>query len=221
MNSRTKKRLIIVSGTIVVVLIVLLALFNGTSTAKVISIADAASGNYINQKVQVTGNVVNNSFETTGTALVFDLYDPDSNAPATIRVRYDGGVSATFGNDVVAICTGKIGEDGVLKASEMVTKCPSKYENATDALSVSQLLSYDSGVYDKPVKLAGTIKPGSLKAIGQGDRFILVDADGSTELPIEYEGALPDEAKEGTELVVTGSLGKDKSFVATAVAIGR
>ena len=40
----------------------------------------------------------------------------------------NGALPATFGAGVVAICTGTV--DGkTLEASEMVTKCPSKYES--------------------------------------------------------------------------------------------
>src|SRR5699024_939475 len=114
----------------------------GSSSAKSISIAEAAAGNYVDQKIQVSGNVVENSYETKDNVLTFSIYDPEGDASQQVKVRYEGGVSATFGNDVTAICTGKMGQDGVLNASELVTKCPSKYENATDALSVSQLIGY-------------------------------------------------------------------------------
>ena len=45
---------------------------------------------------------------------------------------YQGAASSTFGDDVTAICTGRVGDDGVLRCSELVTKCPSKYEGAGD-----------------------------------------------------------------------------------------
>ena len=54
----------------------------------------------------------------------------------------------------------------MLNASELVTKCPSKYENATNALTVSQLTGYGDEVVDKPVKVAGAVKDGTLKAAG-------------------------------------------------------
>ena len=77
-------------------------------------------------------------------------------------------LSATFGNDVVAICTGKIDDQGVLRCSELVTKCPSKYENASEALDIARLLEYGEGVYDKPVKVAGIVKAGTLVSVGKG-----------------------------------------------------
>lgn len=52
----------------------------------------------------------------------------------------------------------------MLECSELVTKCPSKYENADSALTVEQLLGYGESVYGKVVKVAGSVGAGSLKA---------------------------------------------------------
>ena len=219
MNAKTKRRMVVVTGIIVVVLIVVLAVVGGSTAAKSISVAQAADGSHANERVQVSGNVVEDSFSTTGNMLTFAIYDPDGDSSVHLSVSYEGGVAATFGNDVTAICTGKIDEDGVLHATELVTKCPSKYENATDALSVSSLLDFGESVYEKPVKVAGTVKEGSLKAAGQGDRFILVDASDGTEMAVLFDGALSDEIADGSSLVLTGSLNSDSKFSATDVAL--
>lgn len=219
MNTKMKRRLVVVTGIIVIVLVVILAVVGGSSSAKAVTIADVSNNQYVDQKIQVSGNVVENSFETEGNVLTFDIYDPQGDALQYLRVSYEGGVAATFGNDVTAICTGKIGSDGVLHASELVTKCPSKYENSSDALGVAQLTSYGDSVLDKPVKVTGTVKAGTLAAAGQGDRFVLMDADGSTELPVLFNDALSDEVKDGSTLVLTGSLNEDGKFHATDVAL--
>ncbi|HIW76804.1 MULTISPECIES: cytochrome c maturation protein CcmE [Gordonibacter] len=219
MNAKTKRRLVVVTGIIIIVLVVVLAVVGGSSSAKAVTVADAVSGQYQDQKIQVSGNVVENSFKTEGNVLTFDIYDPDGDPMQYVRVSYEGGVAATFGNDVTAICTGKVGADGVLRASELVTKCPSKYENATDALGVAQLLDYGDSVLDKTVKVAGTVKAGTLAAAGQGDRFVLVDAEGTTEMPVVFDDALSDEVKDGSSLVLTGSINADGKFHATNVAL--
>ena len=219
MNAKTKRRMVVVTGIIVVVLIVVLAVVGGNTSAKSVSIAEATTGQYADQRIQVSGNVVENSFATEDNVLTFDIYDPDGEAGQKLHVRYDGGVSATFGNDVTAICTGKIGADGVLLASELVTKCPSKYENATDALDVAQLVGYGKDIEDKPVKITGTVKAGTLAAAGQGDRRSLVSSDGATEGAVLYDGASPDTIGDGSVLVVTGSLQADGKFAATDVAL--
>ena len=219
MNAKMKKRMIAVSGVIVIVLILVLAFVGGNTAATTISIAEAAENPQAGQKVQVSGNVVQDSFSTSNDVLTFKIYDPEGDPATQLEVRYDGAASSTFGNDVTAICTGKINDAGVLECSELVTKCPSKYENADSALTVEQLLGYGESVYGNVVKVAGSVGAGSLKAAGQGDRFILVDAETGDSMPVVFEGALSDGIADGSAVVLTGSLGADGKFAATDVAL--
>lgn len=219
MNAKMKKRMIAVSGVIVIVLILVLAFVGGNTAATTMSIAEAAENPQAGQKVQVSGNVVQDSFSTSNDVLTFKIYDPEGDPATQLEVRYDGAASSTFGNDVTAICTGKINDAGVLECSELVTKCPSKYENADSALTVEQLLGYGESVYGNVVKVAGSVGAGSLKAAGQGDRFILVDAEAGDSMPVVFEGALSDEVSDGSAVVLTGSLGADGKFAATDVAL--
>ena len=219
MNAKMKKRMIAVSGVIVIVLILVLAFVGGNTAATTMSIAEAAENPQAGQKVQVSGNVVQDSFSTSNDVLTFKIYDPEGDPATQLEVRYDGAASSTFGNDVTAICTGKINDSGVLECSELVTKCPSKYENADSALTVEQLLGYGESVYGNVVKVAGSVGAGSLKAAGQGDRFILVDAETGDSMPVVFEGALSDEVSDGSAVVLTGSLGADGKFAATDVAL--
>ena len=219
MNAKMKKRMIAVSGVIVIVLILVLAFVGGSTAATTMSIAEAAENPQAGQKVQVSGNVVQDSFSTSNDVLTFKIYDPEGDPATQLEVRYDGAASSTFGNDVTAICTGKINDAGVLECSELVTKCPSKYENADSALTVEQLLGYGESVYGNVVKVAGSVGAGSLKAAGQGDRFILVDAETGEAMPVVFEGALSDEVSDGSAVVLTGSLGADGKFAATDVAL--
>ena len=169
MNSKMKRRLIVVTGVIVVVLAIVLAIVGSSGAAKTISVKDALESGLAGERVQVSGNVVDNSFATVDGVLTFDIYDPDGGDPAQkLHVSYDGAASSTFGNGVTAICTGKIveGEGGLeLVCSELVTKCPSKYESATDALSVTNLLDYGDSIINTTVKLKGTVKAGTLLSL--------------------------------------------------------
>ena len=219
MNAKMKKRMIAVSGVIVIVLILVLAFVGGNTAATTMSIAEAAENPQAGQKVQVSGNVVQDSFSTSNDVLTFKIYDPEGDPATQLEVRYDGAASSTFGTDVTASCTGKINDEGVLECSELVTKCPSKYENADSALTVEQLLGYGESVYGNVVKVAGSVGAGSLKAAGQGDRFILVDAETGEAMPVVFEGALSDEVSDGSAVVLTGSLGADGKFAATDVAL--
>lgn len=220
MNARTKQRLIIVTGIIVIALALILAIVGGGSAAKTISIAQAASGDYANQRVQVSGNVVENSYETKDNILTFSIYDPDSVSDAILKISYDGGAAATFGNDVTAICTGKMDEAGTLICSELVTKCPSKYESGMDALGVQQMLDYGEKVLNKTVKVVGTVQPESQNPAGQGDRFVLVDEEGSATVSVQCDAALSDETlADNAKLVLTGNMIESGKFVATDVAL--
>jgi len=218
MNTKMKRRMAAVTGIIIIVLVLVLAVVGSGTSAKSVTIADVAAGKYIDQRIQVTGNVVENSYSTTDNVLTFSIYDPEGDPQQQVRVSYDGGVSATFGNDVTAICTGKFNDEGVLIVSELVTKCPSKYENASDALSVDQLQEYGEDIVGKPVKITGVVQAGSLKAAGQGDRFVL-ESEAGTGISVLFDGALSEEIADGSSLVVTGSLAADGKFAATDVAL--
>ena len=219
MNAKMKKRMIAVSGVIIIVLILVLAFVGGNTAAQTLSVAEAAENPQAGQKVQVSGNVVQDSFSTAGDTLTFKIYDPEGDPATQLEVVYDGAASSTFGNDVTAICTGKIDDAGVLQCSELVAKCPSKYENADSALTIEQLLGYGADVYGKMVKVAGTVQDGTLKPAGEGDRFVIVDESGAGEIPVAFDGALSDEVTDGATVVLTGSLNDDGSFAATDVAL--
>lgn len=221
MNARTKQRLIIVTGVIIIAMAIILAIVGGGSAAKTVSITQAASGDFKGQRVQVSGNVVENSYATKDNILTFSIYDPNSMGDAVLNISYDGGAAATFGNDVTAICTGKIDDAGTLVCSELVTKCPSKYESGMDALSVAQMLDYGEKVLNKTVKVVGTIKPGSQNPAGQGDRFVLVDAeDSAVSVAVQCDEALSSETvADNASVVLTGNMIDSGKFVATNVAL--
>lgn len=221
MNARMKKRLMAVSGVIIIVLIVILAVVGGSTAAQTVTVAEAVENPTVGQKIQVSGNVVSNSFAVEEGVLTFKIYDPDGSAATQLEVSYEGSASSTFGNEVTAICTGKINDEGVLLCSELVTKCPSKYESAEAALSVSRLLDYGDEILDKTVKVAGVVKDNTLKAAGQDERFVLLDASGEEggEVSVLFDGALSEDVADGSSVVLTGSMNADACFVATNVAL--
>jgi cytochrome c-type biogenesis protein CcmE len=266
-NLRLKRRLVVVTGVIIIAILSILAVVASTTASKTVTVAQAASGEFNGSRVQVTGKVVDNSYTLEGNVLSFSIYEdadrPDgaddfayasdnasgsdvgaSGAGTTgttgatgatgasdtgrpqLKVTYDRGVAATFGNQVTAICTGTINASGVLVCTELVTKCPSKYESSTDSLSVSQLLAYGEQIIGKPVRVTGAIQEGTLtSAVERKERFVLVDGGSGTAqssrepLPVLYSGALSDELQDGSELVLTGSLNSSGQFEATVVAL--
>ncbi len=175
MNKRLKRRLFAVTGVVIIVVVVVLAIVAGTSAAKTLTVEQAATGGFNGSRVEITGEVVDNSFSYEGDVLTFAIYDKEGAKDKTLKVVYDRGVTSAFGNQITATCTGIIDEQGILRCSELVTQCPSKYEGSTDALSVTQLSTYGREVIGKPIKVTGTIKAGTMTSAGKGDRFVIVD----------------------------------------------
>ena len=124
--------------------------------------------------------------------------------------------TSTFMSDVPKKAAMRSPNPPSLQPSSSVT---TRRWSASSALSVSRLLEYGDEVVDKPVKVSGTVQAGSLKAAGEGDRFVLADPDSGKTLPVAFDGALSDEIAEGSSLVVTGSLSADGKFAATDVAL--
>lgn len=218
MNSKMKKRMIAVAGIIAIVVIALFAVVGAGAGAQVASVSDVANGKYADKKIEVSGIVADNSYAVDQQGVLTFQIKGDDDA-GLLNVRYDKGVSSTFGNGVTAICTGRM-ENGVLNCSELVTKCPSKYESGSSALSVGQLLGYDSNsMIGKTVKVSGSVN--ALGPVTAEVRFQLRDAD-AAQLSIVYAAALPDAVADGTNVVVTGALQDDKgTFLATDVALAR
>lgn len=216
MNNAAKRRLTLVGLIVVVVAVVLFVVLGSGSNAKAMSVQDAASGHYEGKKVQVSGAIVDDSYVTEGLNTTFSISD-EEDPGQTLAVSYQGALPATFGNGVIAICTGTL-SGGRLDASEMVTKCPSKYESAEGALTVDLLLKNISTYAGADVKLAGYITQDSLADATADVRFNL-NSQGSS-IDVEYPGALPDGATDGSAVVVSGALSSDGSrFVATDVAL--
>ncbi|MCD8199587.1 MAG: cytochrome c maturation protein CcmE [Coriobacteriaceae bacterium] len=221
MSTQMKRRLIIVAIIIVVVLVALVIVVGNATNARIATVADVAGGAYDGKRVEVTGSVAAGTYEDTDDGIVFCIYDPDDDPDRQVAVTYGGSVAATFGTDMTAICTGMVGDDGTLTCTDLVTKCPSKYEDSAEALTVSQLLGYGDSIIDTTVKVAGGIQDGSLQDASSDVRFVLVDeADPTCTLAVRWEGALPDEVGGDLRLVLTGALAADGIFDTYELAFG-
>ncbi|MDR2492359.1 MAG: cytochrome c maturation protein CcmE [Coriobacteriales bacterium] len=217
MNRTMRKRLIISTLAIVVILLVVVAFYGASGASRAVTLAQAASGEYLDQRIQVEGTVVDNSYRMEGTQSVFRIYDPESTTNETLEIRYNGSVATTFGNGIVAICTGNLGSGGVLFASELVTKCPSKYESAEGSVTVDYLEKRGGTLIGQQLKVAGYVKPGTLVAPGGARRFVLHSQ--GAEIPVRYEGALPEGTADGSAVIVSGSLQEGDSSTLTATDI--
>lgn len=214
MNKSAKRRLVVVGGIVVIAMLVIVAIAGSGGSASSLSIADVLGGNYDGKKVQVSGAVVADSLTSEGSTAVFKIAPEGVDAADSeqaLTVQYNGALPATFGTGVVAICTGAV--DGkTLEASEMVTKCPSKYESAEGSLTVKGLLDQQDSMMFKDTKVCGYVK-GEIND-AQADFRFTIESQGET-LKVAYDGGLDEAITDGTALVISGHLDSDGVFVAT------
>lgn len=71
----------------------------------------------------------NNEIEQLG-GLAEVLHNAVENPTATLQVVHNGPMPDLLQNEAQAIMTGRLGEDGIFYADELLLKCPTKYEEA-------------------------------------------------------------------------------------------
>ena len=225
MNKRARARLIGVTAIIVIAIVA--ALYGlRPSVAAYETVAQIAKGGVkAGTRVQVGGAVVAGSWDKQSNPMKFTIRDEtdSSGTGPTLKVVYSGTAPNTFGDGVVAIVTGQLDQGGVVQASTMITKCPSKYQSAVGAIPVAELSAGQSLVGKSGLQTTGFVKPGSLGPASAAQRFVLAaKADGSGKtVGVKYSGALPDTVKDGVQVVVTGTLESNDVFSAAAVALSQ
>ena len=214
MNRSAKRRLVVVGGIIVVAMLVIVAIAGSGGAASSLSISDVVSGDYRGKKVQVSGSVVADSLTSEGSTALFEIQPEDASGQETLTVRYDGALPATFGTGVVAICTGTVESGNTLTATELVTKCPSKYESAEGSLTVKGLLDQAESMTGEATKVCGYVRGEVLPVdAAEGYRFTL-ESQGAT-INVIWDGGIDEAVTDGTALVVSGALNADGTFTAS------
>ena len=224
MNKRARMRLIGVTAVILIA-IAAVVLLTGNKQGAVYSTVPKVveDPSLIGKRVKVGGTVVEGSWDKKSNPMVFvvrDEADKTGSGP-TLKVIYTGAAPSTFGDGVVAIVTGVLEDSKTLKATEMITKCPSKYESAQGAIPVADLLLKGDSVVGKPVRATGYVKPGSIADAAAGDRFVVAekpDGTGKT-IAVTFSGALPSGMKDGAQVVIAGEPEANGKFTATSVAL--
>lgn len=81
----------------------------------------------VNKPIKVSGKIVGDSikYDQDNIVLTFDLVEESGER---ISVQYQGVKPDTFYDDWEAIVEGRLTEDGTVVASDLLVKCPSKYE---------------------------------------------------------------------------------------------
>lgn len=220
MNKRAKQRLI---GVTILIFVAVAALiwFSGfmDATATPVTIAEIASdSSLVGTTVEVTGQVVAGSWASGSNPFVFEIEDEKSDGK--LKIVYSKTVPGSFGDGTSATVTGKLLEDGSIEADYLVTKCPSKYESATGALTVTDVSTRAAELEGVTVKVSGYVVAGSIGQPGDPVRFQVSDSKtGGTALDVAFGGGLPDEFVDGTKVVITGSLEADGIFQCAEVAL--
>jgi cytochrome c-type biogenesis protein CcmE len=116
---------------VVIALAVGFLIFNamGASGAYYMTVSELAErGSEVQQeRIKVGGDVLPGSIERGGIGeeLRFEVTD----GVASIPVVYHEVPPDIFSEDVEVIVTGTLGPDGVIRAEEVLTKCPSRFES--------------------------------------------------------------------------------------------
>ena len=220
MNKRARNRLIGVTAIILILAAVVLVTVLPSGAAASSAVKDIATNSaLVGQRVKVTGVVVAGSWDKKTNPMVFKIRAEGSTSGPEVQVIYDGSAPNTFGNDTVAILTGTVDKLGVVKANDMLTRCPSKYQTKSDAATIAALLASPP---DSPIRVTGFLKAGTLKDASAADRFtIAAAADGTgASVPVAFAGSMPAGTKDGVDLVVFGKL-ESGVLVATEVALAQ
>ena len=91
--------------------------------------------------------------------------------------------------------------------------------SATYYYTVSELMEQGSSIYGENVRVNGQVAPGSVEQEAQGTilRFTITDVEVEQNLPVVYQGVVPDTFKVGNEVVVEGYLNSDGIFQANTL----
>lgn len=222
MNKRAKQRLIGVTILIFVAVgaLILFSDFSGGTATKT-SVAQALTQDeLVGTQVEVSGEVVAGSWVSGSDPFVFEIEDADDPDAGRLRVVWANVVPGAFGDGTTATVTGVLEDDGSINAKYLVTKCPSKYESATGALTVNDTLNRAGELAGVTIKVTGFVVNGSIATPGATPRFrIADDAAGADPLDVAWGGGLPDEFVDGVKIVITGSLEADGVFQCAELAL--
>ena len=132
MKRKDVRRLKLIAAVVVIgvcFVIVYSAMSGFASPYKYVSDVVDEPDKFTNKRVQIAAIIVDGTFEmvSTGSEMPeyeFEITDGVKNVP----VKYRGNLPATFDQTYGVVVVGAIDSDGVFMASQLLTKCPSKYE---------------------------------------------------------------------------------------------
>ena len=124
-----KKRLLIGGASILIALVYLRYLSFGSSVSYYVTVSEFfdRSDELLDTNVRVAGNVADTAIEWNADdlELAFTITEGGKNMPVVYHGAQPGGFKA--GSTILV--EGKYDSDGVFRASQLILKCPSKYES--------------------------------------------------------------------------------------------
>jgi cytochrome c-type biogenesis protein CcmE len=124
-----KKRLIIGGGIILIAVVYLLYLSFGSSVSYYVTVSEffERSDELLETNIRMAGNVADTTIEWNADdlELTFTLTEGGKN----MAVVYNGAQPSGFKAGSTILAEGKYGSDGIFRASQLILKCPSKYES--------------------------------------------------------------------------------------------
>ena len=128
MNKKSRTRLLIATGVIVVVFVIGVVFLVQRQGAYYSQVSDLATGKYDGKNVKVGGRVPGGTIARDAGGVHFTIEDLTGKS-ATVKVTYAGQMPNTFDAGVDVVVVGKYAtSDGVINADQLQTKCPSKYK---------------------------------------------------------------------------------------------
>ncbi|MHB8841328.1 MAG: cytochrome c maturation protein CcmE [Candidatus Aquicultor sp.] len=129
-DSKSKTRLLIVTGILLVVIGVMIwqSLGSGASVSYYKAIAEVTrDSSFVGKNINVGGQVKEGSVVTKGHTCTFTIFD-QNNKNLEMTVEYSKQLPSTFGPGINVVAEGKLLSKGKIVANSVITKCPSKYD---------------------------------------------------------------------------------------------
>jgi cytochrome c-type biogenesis protein CcmE len=129
-NKKSRTRLLIATGVIVVVFVIGVVFLVQKQGAYYRQVADLTTGQYDGKNVKVGGKVIAGTINRDASGVHFTIQDLTGKTD-TVKVTYNGQMPNTFEDGVDVVIVGKYAAaDGVVSADQLQTKCPSKYKGS-------------------------------------------------------------------------------------------
>lgn len=137
MNKKSRTRLLVATGFIVVVFVVGVIFLVQRQGAYYRQVSDLTIGQYNGKNVKVGGKVLDGTIKRDSTGVHFAIEDLTGKT-AQVNVLYSGQMPNTFDAGVDVVVIGKYASNGALiTADQLQTKCPSKYKGSASPAAQS------------------------------------------------------------------------------------